>query len=135
AISGATNASYTTPTLDMSYNGMNYVVAISNINGSTNSAIAALTVVAGPPTVYSATKTASPTKVVVNFSKPVDPVTGLNAANYSLNFNPAPSGISILSASFGAVSNSVILTTSLLDTNAGYYLAVQHVQDLYGNAM
>ena len=31
--------------------------------------------------------------------------------------------------------NSVILTTSTLDPNAGYYLRVQNVQDLFGNAM
>jgi hypothetical protein len=136
AIPGATNAAYTTPALDMSYNGLNYCVTVSNINGSTNSDIAALTVVSGPPTVYSVTKTPSPTKIVVNFSKPVDPVTGLNAANYSLNLNGAPSGVSILSASYGAVSNSVILTTgSALATNGSYYLPVQNVQDLYGNTM
>jgi hypothetical protein len=135
AIPGATSASYTTPALDMSYNGLNYSVVITNANGSTNSDPATLTVVSGPPTVYSATKTASPTKIVVAFSKPVDPVTGLNAANYSLNLNPAPSGISILSASYGAAPNNVILTTSPLVPNACYYLRVQNVQDLFGSAM
>ncbi|MGH7940555.1 MAG: hypothetical protein ACREFR_05740, partial [Limisphaerales bacterium] len=44
-------------------------------------------------------------------------------------------GVSVLSASYGSGSNNVILTTSTLDTNAGYYLTVQNVQDLYGNAM
>jgi len=135
AIAGATNAVYTTPSLDMSYNGLNYSVIITNALGSTNSATAALTVVSGPPTVYSATKTANTTNVVVAFSKAVDPVTGLNPANYSLNINGAPGGVSILSASYGSASNNVILTTSTLNTNAGYYLTVQNVRDLFGNAM
>src|SRR4029077_16750455 len=60
AVPGATNAIYTPPALDSSYNGLNYSVAITNTFGSTNSAPATLTVVSGPPTVYSATKTANP---------------------------------------------------------------------------
>jgi len=135
AIGGATNASYTTPVLDMSYNSLNYSVVITNALFSTNSATATLTVVSAPPTVYSATKTASPTNILVAFSKAVDPVTGLNPANYALQINGAPSGISILSASYGSVSNSVVLTTSTLNTNVGYYLTVQNVKDLFGNTM
>ena len=135
AIAGATNAFYTTPTLDMSYNGLNYSVTITNANGSTNSTSAGLTVVSGPPTVYSVTKTPSVTNLVVAFSKAVDPVTGLNPANYTLTINGAPSGISILSASYGSTSNNVILRTSTLNTNTGYYLKVQNVQDLFGNAI
>lgn len=135
AIPGATNAFYTTPTLDMSYNGLNYGVIITNALGSTNSAPAVLTVVSGPPTVYSATKTTSPTNIVVTFSKAVDPVTGLNPANYALQINTLPSGISIIGASAGSVPGSVILQTSLMNTNQSYYLKVQNVQDLYGNTI
>ena len=135
AIPGATNAFYTTPTLDMSYNGLSYSVVITNALGSTNSTPAVLTVVSGPPAVYSATKTASPTNIVVTFSKPVDPVTGLNPANYALQINSMPSGISIIGASAGSVPGSVILQTSVMNTNQSYYLTVQNVQDLYGNAM
>jgi hypothetical protein len=135
AIVGATNATYTTPALDMTYNGLNYSVAISNPYGATNSALASLTVVSGPPAVYSATKTANTTNIVVAFSKAVDPITGLNPGNYSLTINGASAGVSVLSASYGSASNDVILTTSTLNTNAGYYLTVQHVQDLFGNAM
>ncbi len=130
AVAGATNAFYTTPTLDMSYNGLNYSVTITNANGSTNSAAAVLTVVSGPPTVYSVTKTASVTNLVVAFSKAVD-ATGLNPANYTLT----PAGVSVVSASYGSASNNVILTTSTLNTNTGYSLNVQNVQDLFGNAM
>src|SRR5205085_5617931 len=120
---------------DSSYNGLNYSVTITNLNGATNSTTAALTVVSGPPTVFSVTKTPSVTNLVVAFSKAVDPVTGLNAANYSVTSNGAPSGVSILSASYGSSSNSVVLRTSTLNTNTGYYLKVQSVQDLFGNTM
>jgi hypothetical protein len=135
AITGATNATYTTPVLDMSYNGLNYSVSITNALGATNSGSAVLTVVSAPPVVYSATKTAGPTNIVVTFSKAVDPVTGLNPANYALQINTVPSGISIIGASAGSVPGSVILQTSLMNTNQSYYLTVQNVQDLYGNAM
>jgi hypothetical protein len=135
AIVGATNAIYTTPTLDMTYNGLNYSVAVTNALGSTNSALATLTVVSGPPAVYSATKTANTTNIVVAFSKVVDPVTGLNPGNYSLTINGAPAGVSVLSVSYGSASNDVILTTSTLNTNSGYYLTVQNVKDLFGNAI
>ena len=131
AVPGATNGFYTTPTLDMSYNGLNYSVTVTNTNGSTNSVAAVLTVVSGPPTVFSVTKTTSVTNIVVAFSKAVDPVTGLNPANYSL----IPAGVSIVSASYGSASNNVILKTSTLNTNTGYALKVQNVQDSFGNAM
>ncbi len=135
AIVGATNSTYTTPALDMTYNGLNYSVAITNVYGATNSSPASLTVVSGPPTVYSATKTVNTTNVVVAFSKAVDPITGLNPGNYSLTINGAPAGVSVLSVSYGSASNDVILTTATLNTSAGYYLTVQNVKDLFGNAM
>ncbi len=133
AIVGATNATYTTPPLSSSYNGLKYSVTAFTAAGSTNSAPATLTVVAGQPTVFSATKTIGLTNVVVMFSGPVSPATALNTANYSVNINGAPSGISVLSASYGSSSNNVILTTSTLNTNAGYYLTVQNVQDSFGD--
>jgi hypothetical protein len=119
----------------MSYNGLNYSVRITNANGSTNSTAPGLTVVSGPPTVYSVTKTPSVTNLVVAFSKAVDPATALSPGNYALTINGAASGVSILSISYGSASNNVILRTSTLNTNTGYYLRVQNVQDLFGNAM
>jgi Concanavalin A-like lectin/glucanases superfamily/Bacterial Ig-like domain len=129
-ITGATNAIYTTPALTLSpYNGLNYSVTVANFVGSTNSAPATLTVANTPATVFSAMKTAGLTNVVVAFSKGVDPTTGLNAANYSLN-----NGAGVSSVVYGsALSNSVIITTSTLSTNSAYYLTVQNVKDLFGN--
>jgi hypothetical protein len=135
AIPGATNATYTTPVLDASFNGLNYSVSITNALGATNSGPAVLTVVSTPPVVYSATKTVAPTNIVVTFSKAVDPTTALNPANYALLVNTAPSGVSVIGATAGTVPGSVILQTTLMDTNQSYYLTVQNVQDLYGNAM
>lgn len=130
AIPGATNAVYTTPALSSSYNGLSYTVAVTSGGSTVNSTPGTLTVVAGQPTIFSATKTASGTNVVVMFSGPVDTNTGLNVTNYSLN-----NGASVLSASAGNASGSVILTTSALSTNLGYYLAVQNVQDLYSDVI
>jgi hypothetical protein len=129
AIRGATNATYTTPAVSIaSYNNVQYSVTVSNVAGSQTAGPATLTVVAGQPTVFSATKSASGTSIVVAFSGPVDPVTGLNAANYSLN-----NGASVVSATSGG-ANSVILATTL-NANLGYYLSVQKVQDLFGDVI
>lgn len=129
-IAGATNATYTTPPLSAAYNGANFSVAITNVAGSVTSSPATLTVTSGNPVVYSATKTASPTMIVVNFSSALDPTTSQNPANYSLN-----NGASVVSVSPGSVPSSVVLTTSTLDPAAPYYLTVNHVQDLFGDAM
>jgi hypothetical protein len=75
------------------------------------------------------------TNLVVAFSKAVDPTTALNPANYTLTINGGSSGVSILSAGYGSSSNNVVLRTSTLNTNSGYYLKVQNVRDLFGNAM
>jgi len=128
AIVGATNATYTTPTLTTLYNGLQYSVVLTNISGSITSAPATLTVVNLKPTVYSAEKSTDLAHAVVVFSEAVDPATGLNAANYTLN-----NGASVSSASYGSVSNSVVLTTSALNTNFLYNLTVQNVNDLFGN--
>ena len=135
AIPGATNASYTTPALSTAYNGMQYSVQLSTAAGSVTSSSGTLTVTAGIPTVYSATKTASPNNVVVNFSSPIDPSTGLNPANYAFLVNGAPAGVSVTGVSYGSSSNTVILQTSALNPNTGYYLAVQNVRDQFGEVM
>lgn len=132
-IAGATGSVYTTPLLTPAYNGLNYTVIVTTPVGSTNSTAATLSVVNDltAPTVYSATKTAGLTNVVVKFSEPVDPVTAFNLDNYSFN-----NGVSIISANYGNnASNSIVLTTSLLDTNQSYYLTVKNVQDLSGNTL
>lgn len=134
AITGATNSTYTTPLLTLANSGLQYSVAITNSVGSTNSAPATLTVNNTPATVFSAMKataTSPLTSVVVTFSKAVDPTTGLNANNYTLN------GVAgtISSVAYGSsASNCVILTTSSnLSTNESYNVTVENVKDLFGN--
>lgn len=135
-IAGATNLSYTTPYLTSSANGASYTVTISNAAGATNSSAATLTVVTPttPPTVFSATRSAGLTNVLVIFSEAIDPVTGLNAANYSID-----GGVSILSIAAGNSPNQVVLTTSPMSpngfANAFYNLKIQNVQDQYNNAI
>ncbi|HEV2327842.1 MAG TPA: hypothetical protein VGY56_03530 [Verrucomicrobiae bacterium] len=130
AIAGATNATYTTPPLSSSYNGASYSVQVVNVAGTVTSSSATLTVTAGHPTVYSATKTASPNNIVVNFSSAVDSSSSQNANNYSLN-----NGASVSSVSPGGSPSSVILTTSTLDPTLPYNLTVNNVQDSVGDAM
>ena len=130
-IPGATNATYTTPPLASTYNGLNYQVVLTNVAGSqTSTPPATLTVTAASPTVFSATKTASATSIVVNFSGAVDPATSLNAANYTLN-----NGASVSSVSPGSVPSSVVLTTSALAPGGAYNVGVKNVQDLFGDVM
>jgi hypothetical protein len=129
-IPGATNAAYTTPSLSSAYNALNYRVELTNVAGLLDSDPATLTVTAANPTVFSATKTANPTSIVVNFSGAVDPTTSQNAANYTLN-----NGASVNSVSAGSVPSSVVLTTSALAPGGAYNLAVKNVQDLFGDVM
>ena len=68
--------------------------------------------------------------MVVVYSENVSPSSATNATNYSLN-----GGASVLSAKFGSPTNQVILTTTMLSTNAIYSLSVNNVQDLFGNTI
>src|SRR5262249_28002095 len=124
AISGATNMSYTTPALTTSANLANYTVTISNASGTTNSATAVLTVAPATtgPAVFSASRSADQAHMVVVFSEPVDSVTSLNAANYSVD-----NGISVSSVAAGSSANQVVLTTSAMNTNGLYHLSIKNV--------
>lgn len=80
-----------------------------------------------PPTVVSAAATAAFDTVVVTFSEPVDPVTAVNLANYTIT----PS-LQILSAS---VSKGVVTLTTAPQTPGGtaYTLTVKDVLDTSKN--
>jgi len=135
-IIGANSAIYTTSALPLADNGLQYNVTIANSAGTNYSAPATLTVANTPATVFSAVKandgiTNALTNLIVTFSKPVEPTTGLNAANYTLNNSATVTSVSNYSSS----SNSVLLTTSVINTNSSYKLTVANVRDFYGNAM
>jgi hypothetical protein len=112
----------------------NYQVVFSNFVGTVTSTVATLNIQVPPLTVAAAgvpiwDATNSQTNIVVYFSSAVDPLTGTNAGNYSLN-----SG-SVLSAKLGGAPDEIILTTTLLNPLDAYTLTVQNVNSVYGFEM
>lgn len=130
AISGATNAIYTIAACASS-NAGSYHVAVSNpvAPAPINSSPASLTILPDtlPPNVINIGPSAS--YVVVSFSEAVDPVTGGNAANYSI------SGLGVTSAAVNTNNSSQVILTTGSTVNFGvlYTLTVNGVKDLFGN--
>ena len=127
-IPGAINPSYSilsaAPT-----NAGGYFVNISNPASSTNSRVAALTVLLDtiPPAVTNVTAAGS--SIVLAFSEPVDPATAGNPVNYIISGGVSVSGVVINSA------NQVTLTTGTpLALGTVYSLTINAVNDLFGNA-
>src|SRR5436190_873987 len=79
---------------------------------------------AAPPALISATARADSTKVVLVFSKPVDPATAEGAANYSID-----NGVKVESASRGLDLRTVTLTTSPLSEGVPYTVRIKNVLD------
>src|SRR6185436_16661786 len=76
------------------------------------------------PTIVSVTAGAEPTKVLVVFSKPIDPVSAEAAANYAID-----NGVKIESAQRAIDLRSVTLTTTPLSEGIPYTLTVKNVHD------
>ena len=130
-IPGATNASYTIASA-LSANSGGYYVTVSNPASSTNSSVANLTVLSDtiPPNIIKISAGAS--QIVVTFSKPLDSVTAVEAANYSVG-----GGLTLLSAAQNPTNAAqVTLATGGTALNFGtvYSLTVKGVEDLFGNA-
>jgi len=79
---------------------------------------------AAPPALVSVTSRADPTKVVLVFTKPVDPATAESVANYAID-----NGVKVESASRGLDLKTVTLTTSPLSEGVPYTVRVKHVLD------
>ena len=128
-IPGATNATYTLPNAYPT-NAGTYQVTINNTVDTTNSALANLTILPDviPPNLTLIT--ASANQVVVTFSKPVDPVTSANAANYSIS-----GGITVVSAVQNPANPAQVTLTTGIGMNFGtvYTLTVKGVDGLFGN--
>jgi len=128
-IPDATNADYTIafPVLT---NAGNYRVTISNPASSTNSRIAALTVLRDkvPPVITAVAAAAS--RIVVNFSWPVDAATANLAGNYSLS-----GGFTVTNAliSPGDARQVTLTTSAPMLFGTVYQLTVNGVTDLFGN--
>lgn len=129
-IPSATNASYSIAST-LSTNSGGYYVTVSNPASSTNSSVANLTVLSDtiPPNITKISAGAS--QIVVTFSKPVDSVKAVEAANYSVG-----GGVTVLTAVQNpANAAEVILTTGGTALNFGtvYSLTVNGVKDLFAN--
>jgi hypothetical protein len=126
AIPGATNASLTITPVAMSDNGIRFSCCITNGYGSTNSAVATLTV--NPdvtrPTLTSVNSLDDPHVLIVVFSEPVEAASAINAANYKIN-----NGVTVLAAAFGTDTRTLILTTTPMVTQTIYTLTVNNVRD------
>ena len=131
AIPGANLASYHIPAVSLNMNGITYSVIVSN-DVSTTSASTTLSVTPDttPPTLVDALDLGNPSgDVAVIFSEEVDPVTGINPANYSI------SGATVTSARIGSAPDTVLLQVSGLTLGAANTVTVNNVQDLAGNAI
>ena len=132
-IPGATNASYSiASTLPADSGG--YYVTVGNPASSTNSSVANLTVLPDtiPPNLVSISAGAS--QIVVTFSKPLDSVTAVAAANYSVS-----GGVTVLSAAQNSTNAAQVILTittggTALNFGTVYSLTVNGVKDLFGNA-
>ncbi len=128
-IPGATNATYNLPTTYPTNTGA-YQVTINNTVDTTNSTLVYLTVLPDviPPNLTLITAAAN--QVVVTFSKPVDPSTSANAANYSIS-----GGITVLSAVQNPANPAQVTLTTDVAMNFGtvYTLAVNGVNGRFGN--
>jgi hypothetical protein len=131
AITGATDASHTIPFV-MPSNAGPYRVHVSNQANSVDSRLATLTVLADtlPPTLTKIA--ASATRIVVNFSEPLDPITASNPAKYSVG-----GGVNVSGAALnpGDASQVILTTGSVMSFGVVYSLTVNGVKDLFGNAV
>ncbi|MCP4203257.1 MAG: hypothetical protein GY769_15140 [bacterium] len=81
-----------------------------------------------PPAIASVSAHGIPTRVVVDFSEPLEAVTAQNAANYAIS-----NGVAVTGAVLAANQQAVTLTTTALTSGVDYLLTVNAVQDLAGN--
>jgi hypothetical protein len=139
-IAGATGATYITPYLTTANSGSQYRAVVSMPGVSSNSSPVTVTVNADnvKPTVVSATPDDSMHTVTVQFSEPVDPVTGLDITKYSIS-----GGVTVAAASYAVNANvvdnpphdAVTLTTSLLADKTSYTVTVTGVKDTAANTI
>ncbi len=124
-IAGATNGTLTLANVPLKASGSTFECVVSNLLGSVTSAVATLTVVrdTNPPTLLGAYNVGQ-TNVTILFSKPVNPATAANAANYAINpAAPITSAVMI-------DNQTVALRVSGLSMGSNYVVTVNAVQDL-----
>ena len=128
-IPGATNATFAISSVASS-NAGTYYVSVSNPANTTNSTAVVLTVLPNtiPPAITNISTTV--TQVIVTFSKPIDPVTGTIAGDYSIS-----GGIGVTSAALNPGNSAQVVLTTGTAMNFGtlYSLSVNGVKDIFGN--
>ncbi|MCL5097329.1 MAG: hypothetical protein M1608_07345 [Candidatus Omnitrophica bacterium] len=132
-IPGATDASYTIPSVTRADQGAQFSAHLSNTLGTAVSSDAVLTVIEDNvvPVLLSAKRDyLNDSQVLVVFSKPVDPVTATTIGNYAIN-----NGVTVSQAAMGPNSSTVILTTSPIAAGQTFSLTVNGIQDLVGNSV
>src|SRR4051812_4510872 len=125
-IPDATNSSVTLSGLTLSDNGGLFSCSVVNAYGSTNSANALLTVNPDTtrPTISTVGNLGDPQVVFVAFSEAVEPASATTASNYTIN-----NGVTVLRASFGVDSRTIILTTTPIPSIITNTLTVSNVRD------
>jgi hypothetical protein len=128
---GQKGASLSISPATLSDHAATFRCVISNSFGAVTSGVVTLSVNPDTtaPTLFDAANLSS-NVIQVIFSEPVDPVTATSAANYSLN-----NGAVISSATLGASSRTILLTTPGLQRNTDYTLTVNNVRDRAQNML
>jgi beta-galactosidase len=103
----------------------NYQLVVTNSYGAITSAPIPLLVTLdmNPPVVLNG-YSVDATNVELDFSKPLDPVSAANAANYVFT-----DGLPITSASLSASGTAVLLTTAPLTSGSNYVIVINGIRD------
>src|SRR5438093_6722852 len=124
-IPNATNSSFTIPSVSLADQGALFRVFVTNVFGATNTPEVSLTVVRDTNApVVTLVANGNRTNVLVTFSEPVEPASGLWAQNYMIP------GVVVQDAAFGDDHGTVILATSPLTLQTSYTISVSGVRDL-----
>ena len=124
-VPGAIGSIFTINQTRMSDNGALISCVLSNSLGTTNTRTAVLTVLpdTNPPVLVSAINIGT-NSVQVKFNEPIDPATGTNKINYSINNEVSINSVTILDN-----QSNVLLFTTPLQYGVKYTLTVSNIRD------
>jgi hypothetical protein len=115
------------------YNGLQIQAVISNQFGSITSSVCNVSVTPDttPPTVVSIDTAGNPNSLEITYSKPVDPFSATNVANYNVSITGGASyPISVTNISISADQQTVTLLGPFnFESGTNYTLTVQNVKD------
>ena len=133
-IAGATGASYTLGSAQLSDDGAQFSVVVANEFSSATSANATLGVVSPlPPHVLGVSVDASFNTLLVRFDNRLDPGTAQNTANYTVTrggTNVPP--VTVQSATVAANGRDVVVRTSALAPDTAYTVTIKDIKELLG---